>query len=99
MKRIIIICVSLFCLALVICIVLGISHSSSVFHHNASKLTEEYTGEYDYFYHSRKMQKDVQESPTEFVTPDDLTKIEENTFGNYNELRKIYISRNIRNEV
>ncbi len=49
MKRIIIICVSLFCLALVICIVLGISHSSSVFHHNASKLTEEYTGEYDYF--------------------------------------------------
>ena len=97
MKRIIIICVSLFCLALVICIVLGISHSSSVFHHNASKLTEEYTGEYDYFYHSRKMQKDVQESPTEFVTPDDLTKIEENTFGNYNELRKIYISRNIRN--
>ena len=97
MKRIIIICVSLFCLALVICIVLGISHSSSVFHHNASKLTEEYTGEYDYFYHSRKMLKDVQESPTEFVTPDDLTKIEENTFGNYNELRKIYISRNIRN--
>ena len=43
------------------------------------------------------MQKDAPESPTEFVTPDDLTKIEENTFGNYNELRKIYISRNIRN--
>ena len=83
MKRIIIICVSLFCLALVICIVLGISHSSSVFHHNASKLTEEYTGEYDYFYHSRKMLKDVQESPTEFVTPDDLTKIEENDYPQF----------------